>query len=141
MQRWQGVAEIGGMSRKAILVAAAKLLNAGLFSDVTLVCGEEEIRAHKAILAARSPVFKAMFAHKMSEALEGKAVIEDIRAEVLHEVLRWEGRTLIVAHSSHQVHLHWRSSDQWSSRLAQSARGCRSLPDVRFDGHLRVSPH
>ena len=58
--------------------------------DVTLVVEGQEIHAHKAILAARSPVFKAMFAHQMSEAVEGKVMIDDIAADVLNELLRSE---------------------------------------------------
>ena len=64
------------------------LLEADLHSDVTLICEGEEILAHKAILAARSPVFKAMFAHKMSESLEGSATIDEMPLTVFRELLR-----------------------------------------------------
>ncbi len=42
----------------------------GTFSDVTLSVGDTEFKAHKAILAARSPVFSAMFEHAMEEKLK-----------------------------------------------------------------------
>ncbi len=42
----------------------------GTFSDVTLSVGATEFKAHKAILAARSPVFAAMFEHSMEEKLK-----------------------------------------------------------------------
>ena len=71
-----------------VLAATAKLLESGLFSDVTLVVEGQEICAHKAILAAHSPVFKAMFEHKMSESLEGKVMIDDIRTSDLREFIR-----------------------------------------------------
>ena len=39
-------------------------------SDVTLVLGEQEYSAHKAILAARSPVFSRIFLHGDSDRFE-----------------------------------------------------------------------
>ena len=40
------------------------------FTDAILVCGETEIPVHRFMLAARSPVFKAMFSHE--DTLEGQ---------------------------------------------------------------------
>ena len=68
--------------------ALGRLLETGLHSDVTLEVEGQELPAHKAILAARSPVFKAMFEHKMSEALEGKVVIDDISLPVMRDLLK-----------------------------------------------------
>lgn len=42
----------------------------GAFSDVTLSVGGQVFQAHKVILAARSPVFSAMFEHSMEESLK-----------------------------------------------------------------------
>nr|XP_034193940.1 origin recognition complex subunit 2 isoform X2 [Osmia lignaria] len=59
------------------------------FSDVTLtVCGRE-FQAHKAILAARSPVFSAMFEHEMEERKQNRVDITDVDHEVLREMLRF----------------------------------------------------
>lgn len=69
--------------------ATAELLASGLHSDVTLVVdGTTEIVAHKAILAARSPVFRAMFAHKMQETLEGRVLIDDMPPATMHSLLK-----------------------------------------------------
>ncbi|XP_036337466.1 protein roadkill-like [Rhagoletis pomonella] len=57
------------------------------FSDVTLTVAGREFRAHKAILAARSEVFSAMFEHEMKEREQNNVVIEDIDHEVLKEML------------------------------------------------------
>ena len=46
------------------------LQDRGLFSDVTLSVGGRVFQAHKALLAARSPVFSAMFEHSMEESLK-----------------------------------------------------------------------
>ena len=45
-------------------------------TDFTLVFGDEEVPCHKIILAAASPVFKAMVENGHKEAIEGKASIE-----------------------------------------------------------------
>jgi len=65
-----------------------ELLESGAHSDVKLLVEGSEIAAHKAILCAGSPVFKAMFEHKMSESLEGKAVIDEVSLPMFKELLR-----------------------------------------------------
>ncbi len=52
------------------------------FSDVTLFVGGREFLAHKAILAARSPVFAAMFEHEMEERKHNRVEITDMDHEV-----------------------------------------------------------
>lgn len=59
------------------------------FSDVTFSVQGREFRAHKVILAARSPVFKAMFGHEMVENQNNRVEITDIGYDVLREVMRF----------------------------------------------------
>ncbi|XP_062125348.1 LOW QUALITY PROTEIN: protein roadkill [Drosophila sulfurigaster albostrigata] len=59
------------------------------FSDVTLSVGGREFQAHKAILAARSDVFAAMFEHEMEERKLNRVAITDVDHEVLKEMLRF----------------------------------------------------
>lgn len=80
------------------------------FSDVTLSVAGREFQAHKAILAgtnfaaifrnfaflcvffvlaARSPVFQAMFEHEMEERKHNRVDITDVDHEVLREMLRF----------------------------------------------------
>lgn len=59
------------------------------FSDVTLNVSGKEFHAHKAILAARSPVFSAMFEHDMEENKKNRVEITDVDADVLKEMLRF----------------------------------------------------
>ena len=62
----------------------------GQFSDVTLVVGEKEFKAHRLILAARSVVFAAMFYHENTKEMqEGKVIITDIDEDVFSELLRF----------------------------------------------------
>ena len=66
-----------------------KLFEDQRFTDVTLAVGAREFQAHKALLAARSPVFEAMFAHEMEERKHNRVEIMDVEPEVLHEMLRF----------------------------------------------------
>ncbi|XP_065369163.1 protein roadkill-like [Calliphora vicina] len=67
----------------------SKLLDDEKFTDVTLVVDGHECRAHKAILAARSAVFAAMFEHEFEERKSNCVEITDIQPEVLWEMLRF----------------------------------------------------
>ena len=64
-------------------------MDSGLFSDVCLCAGGREFKAHKAILATRSPVFGAMFEHEMEESRKGRVEISDIDPDVFQELLRF----------------------------------------------------
>ncbi|XP_036032375.1 speckle-type POZ protein-like [Onychomys torridus] len=52
------------------------------FTDCCLVVAGQEFRAHKAILAARSPVFRAMFQHDMEESRKNRIEIPDLEPQV-----------------------------------------------------------
>lgn len=59
------------------------------FTDVTIKVGDQEVKAHKNILTARSQVFQAMFENDMRENRENIVEITDIDIDVLNEVLRY----------------------------------------------------
>lgn len=65
------------------------LLDDQKLTDVVLVVDGKEFRAHKAILAARSRVFAAMFEHNMKEKRLNKVDITDVTDQVLCEMLRF----------------------------------------------------
>ncbi|XP_049769981.1 poly [ADP-ribose] polymerase tankyrase-like [Schistocerca cancellata] len=65
------------------------LLDAGEGAVVTLVAGETQLAAHRAVLAARSPVFQAMFQHDTLEASSGRVSITDVEGEVMRQVLSY----------------------------------------------------
>ncbi|XP_031231883.1 TD and POZ domain-containing protein 5-like [Mastomys coucha] len=58
-----------------------------LFTDCSLFVAGHEFRAHKAILAARSPVFRAMFQHEMKESLTNQVEIHDLDPQVFKELM------------------------------------------------------
>ncbi|XP_052569409.1 speckle-type POZ protein-like [Peromyscus californicus insignis] len=57
------------------------------FTDCCLVVAGQEFRAHKAILAARSPVFRAMFQHDMEESRKNRVEIPDLEPQVFKEMM------------------------------------------------------
>ena len=57
--------------------------------DVTFVIGDQEFQAHKAILAARSQVFSAMFKNDCEETRQGKVTIIDVTVEAFEELLNY----------------------------------------------------
>jgi len=65
----------------------ASLFHSQKFGDVTLSVGDKEILVYKGVLAARSPVFAAMFQHEMEEQKQNRVTIRDVKDEVLKEML------------------------------------------------------
>jgi len=67
-----------------------KMYKDNVLTDFTIRVGEREMRAHRAILAARSPVFAAMFEHPDThEVKNGLLVIEDLDYDVVSEMLSY----------------------------------------------------
>ena len=56
-------------------------------TDFKVECGGKSFDCHKAILAARSPVFLAMFQANMKENETNTVIIDEVQAEVISEML------------------------------------------------------
>ena len=67
----------------------ASLLESGVGSDVTFEVDDEKMPAHKIILQARSPVFKALLTGPMREGHEGSVAIQDVKAPVFKALLHF----------------------------------------------------
>lgn len=67
------------------------LLHCGKLSDATIRVGCRELTVHKAILAARSPVFAKMFETEVYNESKKNAIIDitDLEADVCEQMLRW----------------------------------------------------
>ncbi len=66
------------------------LLGDGKYSDMKLVCQDREFSCHKVVLAARSPVFDAMFSSGNSlEVQEGKVNMTDMDPDKLEVFLKY----------------------------------------------------
>lgn len=67
----------------------AQLFEDKQFSDVKIIIDEKEFLAHKAILAVRSSVFRAMFQNEMIESKQNQVTITDMKPEIFAELLRF----------------------------------------------------
>ncbi|XP_049944339.1 protein roadkill-like [Schistocerca serialis cubense] len=65
------------------------LLDAGDDAMVTLEAGDTRLVAHRAVLADRSPVFAAMFAHDTLETSTGAVSIPDVGGPVLRQLVSY----------------------------------------------------
>ena len=65
------------------------LLDSGNNSDLVIHCQGEDIKVHRIILSARSPVFSAMLESGMLEEQKGRVKIEDAEVVILKELLRY----------------------------------------------------
>lgn len=59
------------------------------FTDCCFFVKGKEFKAHKSVLAARSPVFNAMFEHEMEEYTKNRVEINDLDPEVFKEMMRF----------------------------------------------------
>ncbi|XP_032752675.1 TD and POZ domain-containing protein 1-like [Rattus rattus] len=73
--------------RKTLAEDLGELWENSFFTDCSLVVAGQEFRAHKAILAARSPVFRAMCEHEMLEGLTNHFEIHNIHLHVFKEMM------------------------------------------------------
>lgn len=67
----------------------SNLLTTGNFHDITFEVDGANFAAHKAIIAIRSPVLAAMFAHNTMESAGGTIPIKDMQAGIFEEILKY----------------------------------------------------
>nr|XP_029723524.1 speckle-type POZ protein-like isoform X2 [Aedes albopictus] len=66
-----------------------RMLTDEKYTDVTVVVGERQIRAHKVMLAGHSPVFEAMLEADMQESSQNVIKIDDFDYEVVLEMMTY----------------------------------------------------
>ena len=66
-----------------------ELFNSKEMSDVQIKCEDQTFNAHQLILFTRSPVFQRMFQAEMKEKKTGQVDIEDLKPEVVSEMLKF----------------------------------------------------
>merc|ERR1719411_2546509 len=74
---------------ESLLSDLARVMEDEASSDLTICCKDKEIRVHKLILMARSPVFQAMLGSDMVEKSQGMIKIEDADMEVVRQMVRY----------------------------------------------------
>ena len=72
-----------------LLHSVSQLYAEGLFSDVTLCAGNDEIKCHRNILAASSSFFMGMFQTELDESRQSKIPIKEMEASTLRLVLSY----------------------------------------------------
>ena len=72
---------------RRFLQSMALLWKETCFCDVTIIIGKRQFLAHKAVLAAASPFFKAMFSSGMEEERSNEIVLHEMSAEIFNKIL------------------------------------------------------
>ena len=72
-----------------VLAGVKSLLTNTHFADVTIKCPNAEFKAHKAILASQSPVFKKMLESDMKEQRTNVIEISDVDQAVISDMLAY----------------------------------------------------
>ena len=67
----------------------SQLLESGAGADVTFKVEDEELKAHRIVLTARSPMFAALLNSPMREGEEGVVTFPDVRVPVFRGVLHF----------------------------------------------------
>ncbi|XP_057724905.1 BTB/POZ domain-containing protein At1g55760-like [Arachis stenosperma] len=68
-------------SNSAALESLSQMLMEGIHTDITINASDGSIGAHRAVLAARSPVFRSMFSHDLKENDDSTINISDMSTE------------------------------------------------------------
>merc|ERR1719429_456087 len=74
---------------ESLLADMEQLLENTGSTDTVIMVQEQEIRCHKLILSARSPVFRAMLQSDMVERQNGVIMIEDAGVEEVEQMIRY----------------------------------------------------
>ncbi|KAL2892962.1 hypothetical protein RDABS01_008871 [Bienertia sinuspersici] len=78
---WPAEGNMQSLSTQSTLQTMSRMLYEGILTDVTINTTDGTMRAHKAILSARSPVFLSMFIHDLKEKESSTIEINDMSSE------------------------------------------------------------
>ncbi|MED6199165.1 hypothetical protein PIB30_073347 [Stylosanthes scabra] len=76
-------------SNATALNTLGKMLTEGIHTDITINAADGSIGAHRAVLAARSPVFRSMFSHNLKEKELSTVNIQDMSIEACQALLNY----------------------------------------------------
>jgi len=74
---------------ESLLSDLARIMGDEATSDISIMCQDQEIRVHKLILSARSPVFQAMLGSDMVEKSRGVITIMDANVTVVRQMVAY----------------------------------------------------
>eukprot|EP01018_Ginkgo_biloba_P009668 Gb_11912 [translate_table: standard] len=84
---WSTQGTVHSQAQQCALNSLTCMLSNGLHADVTINTAKGRIGAHRAILAARSPVFKKMFGHGSNEEESSTIDMEEMSIEACRALL------------------------------------------------------
>ncbi|KAL5704388.1 hypothetical protein ACHQM5_022826 [Ranunculus cassubicifolius] len=113
---WPSEGYVQTLSSQTTLRCLARMLDESIHADVTINTSEGTLRAHKAILAATSPVFQSMFLHDLKEKESSIIDIDDMSLESCSSLLSYIYGTI-------------KQEDFWKHRLA--LLGAANKYDIR----------
>ncbi|KAF7141214.1 hypothetical protein RHSIM_Rhsim06G0103000 [Rhododendron simsii] len=102
---WPTDGAMQSLASQSTLQCLSRMLDEAIHADVTINTSEGTLRAHKAILAASSPVFSSMFVHDLREKESSTIDIEDMSQESCMALLSYLYGTI-------------KQEDFWKHRLA-----------------------
>ncbi|XP_050368776.1 BTB/POZ domain-containing protein At1g55760 [Argentina anserina] len=83
----------GGQTQKqshaTALASLSRMLTEGIHTDITINASDGSIGAHRAVLAARSPVFQSMFSHDLKEKERSTIDICDMSIDACQTFLNY----------------------------------------------------
>ncbi|KAG1363178.1 BTB/POZ domain-containing protein [Cocos nucifera] len=78
---WPNEGMMQSLASKSSLQCLSRMLEENIHADVTISTSSGALKAHKAVLAASSPVFESMFLHDLKEKESSTIEIEDMSLE------------------------------------------------------------
>lgn len=86
---WPAQANMQSLATQSALQTLSHMLDDGIHTDVTITTTNGSLKAHKAVLAACSPVFQSMFLHDLKEKESSNIEIDDMSWESCMALLRY----------------------------------------------------
>ncbi|CAL5417420.1 unnamed protein product [Camellia sinensis] len=102
---WPSDGMMQSLATQNALRCLSRMLDEAVHTDVTINAADGTLRAHKAILAASSPVFQSMFLHNLSDKESSTIDIRDMSQESCMALLSYLYGTI-------------KQEDFWKHRLA-----------------------
>jgi len=120
-------------------------------SDICFVVKDQEIKAHKSIVSARSPVFAAMFSADMKETLTHRVDIQGIEANIFKSLLlflytdqvqltKYNGADLLAAANQYSIPLLKARCEEYLYSQNLTTENCAErliLADLHNAPHLK----
>lgn len=101
-------------------------------SDVTVKVKDKSFRLHKCILAARSPIFSAMFTDDFKEKAESTVIIEDIEPKVMEKLFQY-------IYTGDVSNIHEVASDLLAAADMYDVTGLKDMCEKFFQTELNVT--